>query len=122
MSYPEACAICGKELVESNFDPVFGITLGHISQDCEGFMADTDEPWESILCPDCHNRIQEFISLLPPDSKPFDDECLECGSSDLNYGEIESVGNVSEYVEDVVCSECGYRFEVYCTQQRSVLT
>ncbi len=56
------CDICGEELYDG--DKAYGTTDGSVLADYCGFIQDTTEPWNTIACSSCGERISEKICDL----------------------------------------------------------
>ncbi len=56
------CDICGKDMYDS--EKAYATTAGRISSKIGGFNPDTDEPWFTVACEDCGERISAAMERI----------------------------------------------------------
>jgi hypothetical protein len=104
------CDICGKELYDG--DKAYGTTDGSVLSDYCGFIQDATEPWNTIACSSCGERISEKICDFykrPARSAPdghSEGELVLGGESALASGCVtiyangEPIAHVEEWAAD----------------------
>lgn len=58
----DGCGICGKEMYYG--DRAYATTTGSITDDVGGFDAADCEPWLTVACEECGEKISEAICNL----------------------------------------------------------
>jgi hypothetical protein len=104
------CDICGEELYDG--DKAYGTTDGSVMSDYCGFIQDTTEPWNTIACSSCGERISEKICDLykrpaQPASDGHSEGKLELGGESAMalgcvtiYANGEPIAHVEEWAAD----------------------
>lgn len=60
--FADGCSICGKEMHYG--DRAYGTTTGSLEEDMAGFSPDDVEPWLTVACEDCGQKISNAINDL----------------------------------------------------------
>lgn len=56
------CDICGEDLHDG--DRAFGTTTGRVLREYDGFTADDSDPWITVTCQDCGDKITDTICQM----------------------------------------------------------
>jgi len=114
------CDICWKELYDG--DKAYGTTGGSVLNSCCGFVPDSWEPWNTVACVPCGERISEKICALY--QKPATSEPGEHSEGKLEPGGESALapGCVTIYANGVALPAPGeavaFRTVVYDIPQR----
>ena len=56
------CGICGEDIPDG--EPAYGTTTGTIEESCGGFASSDTDPWLTVACESCGQKISDAIVKL----------------------------------------------------------
>lgn len=57
--YSYDCGICGQPIYHG--DRAYGVSVGTIAHEAEGFIPSASSPWDEVMCTECWEELDEAL-------------------------------------------------------------